>query len=106
METSPLRPVVAVPALADVLADPALLDTLSTGTLADLRRQLAYLAADVDAALTRKPARQAEAHGRVLTVKETAEYLRTSEDSLYRKHRRLRLGYLDHLDGKLKFTEA
>jgi hypothetical protein len=98
--------VVAVPTLDDVLADRAVLGALPSDILADLRRQLAYLAADVDAALARMPTDRAEGHGRVLTVKEAAEYLRTSEDSLYRKHRTLRLGYLDRLDGKLKVTEA
>lgn len=40
----------------------------------------------------------------VLGVEEAARRLGTSADSLYRKRKRLRLGYIDPLDGKLKFT--
>jgi len=40
----------------------------------------------------------------VLTIEEAAARLRTSEDSLYRKRRSLRLGYRDPLDGRIKFT--
>ncbi len=43
-------------------------------------------------------------HGLVLTIEEAAARLRTSEDSLYRKRRSLRLGYRDPLDGRIKFT--
>ncbi len=47
-----------------------------------------------------QPARHA-----VLDVETAAKRLGTSCDSLYRKRKRLRLGYVDPLDGKLKFTE-
>jgi excisionase family DNA binding protein len=43
--------------------------------------------------------------GAVLMVAEAAKRLRCSEDSIYRKHRRLKLGYIDPLDRKWKITE-
>ena len=43
---------------------------------------------------------------RVLTIKEAAARLQTSPASLYRKRKRLRIGYIDSLDGRLKFSEA
>lgn len=52
------------------------------------------------------PTTAPEGPARVLTVKQAAERLGTSVASLRRKRKRLRLGYLDPLDGRLKFTEA
>jgi len=43
---------------------------------------------------------------KLLTVSEAALMLRCSEDALYRKHKRLRLGFVDPLDRKLKFQEV
>jgi len=42
----------------------------------------------------------------VVGIEEAARLLGTSTDSLYRKRKRLRLGYLDPLDKKVKFTRA
>ncbi len=96
-----------VPNLAQVQADPTLLDRLSVDTLVDLRRQVLHVDADLKAAISRQILRRLRETdmGDVLDVKTAAKRLGTSEDSLYRKHRRLRLGYIDPLDGRLKFTE-
>ncbi len=51
---------------------------------------------------TKEPAAQDE----ILGVDEAALYLRVSVDSLYRKRKRLGLGYLDPIDGRLKFSRA
>jgi hypothetical protein len=95
------------PTLAEVQADPTILDRLPVEALVALRRQVRHLDAYLDAAVIRQ---LAQAHhkpeiGAVLAVKQAAERLETSADSLYRKRKRLRLGYVDPLDGRLKFTE-
>ena len=96
-----------MPNLAQVQADPTLLDRLSFDILVDLQGQVLRVDADLKAAISRQIFR-ALRHtdtGDVLDVRTAAKRLGTSEDSLYRKHRRLRLGYIDPLDGRLKFTE-
>jgi excisionase family DNA binding protein len=42
----------------------------------------------------------------ILGVDEAAAYLKVSVDSLYRKRKRVGLGYLDPIDGRLKFPRA
>jgi hypothetical protein len=99
----------AIPSLAEVVANPSLAGGLSLPTLVEYRRQAAHLIADLDAEiLSRPPGRMGQvddSHLPVLTIAEAAARLSTSQDSLYRKWRRLRLGYRDPLDGKIKFTE-
>jgi hypothetical protein len=99
----------AIPSLAEVIADPGLARDVSLPTLVEYRRQAAHLVADLDAAiLSRPPAEMGQiddSHLPVLTIDEAAARLRTSQDSLYRKWRRLRLGYRDPFDRKIKFTE-
>ena len=51
-------------------------------------------------------AEAAQAPDELLDISQTAELLRTTKDSLYRKRKRQRLGYVDPLDGRLKFTKA
>jgi hypothetical protein len=84
-----------------------LLDRLPLDALVDLRRQARHLDAAFDAAIARRLAHGPDhsAVGDVLDVETAAKRLGTSPDSLYRKHRHLRLGYIDPLDGRLKFTE-
>jgi hypothetical protein len=97
---------VAVPTLPEVLADRALLDPLPRHVLMGMRRQTRYLAACIAAALASRPAPGTGPPEpiEVMEVDEAAKLLHTSADSLYRKRKRLRLGYIDTLDGKLKFT--
>jgi hypothetical protein len=97
----------AIPTLTEIQTDPSLLERLPLGLLLDLRRHVRLLGADLEMAIDRQvlrangqPARHA-----VLDVETAAKRLGTSCDSLYRKRKRLRLGYVDPLDGKLKFTE-
>lgn len=75
--------------------------------LAVLHRQVRYLDADISAAITNRRTQPSGQHdmGAVLSIDEAAKRLNTSSDSLYRKRKRLRLGYIDPLDGRLKFTE-
>jgi hypothetical protein len=97
---------VRVPTLADVQADPDVLNRLPVGVLVDLRRQVQHLTADLDAAISHHVAQtpgQSDI-SQVLDKNEAAKRLDTSPDSLYRKRKRLRLGYIDPLDGRLKFT--
>ena len=91
--------------LAAVLAEPDLLGTLSRPALVALRRRLAHLIADADALLSPLSTMEPEAAPKVLTLDEAALLLRCSKDSLHRKHRKLKLGFIDKLDGKLKFLE-
>jgi hypothetical protein len=92
--------------IARVLADPATLDGLPRPVLVELQRQLRHVDADVAAALTRTatPGQGAPEITDVLDVTEAAKRLNTSTDSLYRRRKALRLGYLDPLDKHLKFT--
>jgi hypothetical protein len=99
-------PLATMPTLVALLGDRALLESASHGALVELRRQLHHLAADLDAAITNRAAQGSDQQlGEVFGVEEAAKRLDTSTDSLYRKHKRLRLGYIDRLDGRLKFTE-
>jgi hypothetical protein len=71
------RAFVAVPSVADVHADRALLDQVPAMVLVELRRQIAHLGADVDAALARHLARPErpvhnDAADRLLTPEEAA----------------------------------
>jgi hypothetical protein len=91
---------------AEVLNSPETLGTLPRPVLVDLRRRLAHLVADADALLVSTPAAVPESAPKVLTIDEACLMLRCSRDSLYRKHRRLRLGFIDPLDSRLKFHEA
>jgi excisionase family DNA binding protein len=96
------------PPLAEVVTDPRLVERLPLSALVEYRRQTAHLVADLDAAILGQVAQGTEpshaGHGLVLTIEEAAARLRTSEDTLYRKRRSLRLGYRDPLDGRIKFT--
>ncbi len=95
-----------VPTLAEVSADPTIIDGLPLDVLVDVLRQVRYLKANIEAALSRRMLRtNGQDPGEVLDVETAAERLHTSMDSLYRKHKRLRLGYIDPLDGRLKFTK-
>ena len=93
------------PSLADVLADPALLEGASINVVVDLRQQLRHLDAAIEAAVARKLAQVSHppVGGGLLDIAGAAARLMTTEDSLYRKWKRLRIGYLDQLDGRLKF---
>jgi excisionase family DNA binding protein len=94
-------------ALVHVLREPETLSSLARGTLVALRRQAAHLLADLDAHLAAQaPQATLDEAPKILTVSEAALMLRCSEDALYRKHKRLRLGFVDPLDRKLKFPEA
>jgi len=99
--------VAAVPTLAEIQLDIGLLERVQLDALITLRRQARHLEADLAAAIERRMVREPAPPvlGEVLGVEEAAKRLGTSPDSLYRKHRRLRLGYKDPLDGRLKFTE-
>lgn len=97
---------VAPEVAAEVFANPDMLGTLPRPALVDLRRQLSRLVADADALLATLPTATAEAPPKVLTMEEATLFLRCSRDSLYRKRHALRLGFVDPLDGRLKFTEA
>jgi hypothetical protein len=69
------------------------------------RQATAEKLAQLDAAITLALAQDSiGGPGEVLGVEAAAKRLACSQDALYRKHRRLRLGYKDALDGKLKFT--
>ena len=105
MTERPVGPV-PVPSLGEVLADAAILGRLPLEALIGLRRQVRHLDADLDAALARRVALGTDRPEsiEVVGVEEAAKLLDTSTDSLYRKHKRLRLGYIDNLDGRLKFT--
>lgn len=96
-----------VPTLAEVAQDRALLDGLPVDALIELGRLTGHLDADIRAAVSQRQMVADRSHpgpGDVLDVAAAAARLGTSEDSLYRKHRRLGLGYKDPLDGRLKFT--
>jgi hypothetical protein len=100
-------PLTGVPSLSEASADPSLLAGLPFDQLLNLKRQHGHLGAELDTAILRRIALDS---GRaepvvVLDVTTAAHRLATSPDSLYRKHKRLRLGYKDPLDGRLKFTE-
>jgi hypothetical protein len=104
---SPVGAPASIPTLTEIQADPGLLERLPLGLLLDLRRHVRLLNADLEVAIDR---RMLKANGQpasyvVLDVETAAKRLGTSCDSLYRKRKRLRLGYIDPLDGKLKFTE-
>ncbi len=98
----------SAPSLATLAADPEAVARLSLAEAVELRREAQRLAADLDAVVSRAISGappKAEA-GPVLGVKEAAALLGTSQDSLYRKHKTHRLGYICPLDRKLKFREA
>jgi hypothetical protein len=90
-----------------LLLDPEVLARLDLDAAVALRREAARLTADLDAVVSRglSAAPKAEA-SRVLGVKEAAAFLACSVDALHRKHRTARLGYVDSLDRRLKFTAA
>lgn len=85
-----------VPTLDEVAEDRELLDRLPVDALIELGRLAGHLDADIRAAVSRRQMaadRSQPGPGDVLDVAAAAAKLGTSEDSLYRKHRRLRLGY-------------
>lgn len=96
------------PTLAEIITDPAKVELLSIDAAVNLRREALRLAADLDAVVARglSTAHPKAELAPVLGVKAAAAMLGTSTDSLFRKRKRLGLGYLDPLDGKLKFTAA
>jgi len=101
--------ILPVDALAQVLREPETLGSLGRAVLVALRRQAAHLLADLDAHLASQvPAASPDeaTTPKILTVAEAALMLRCSKDALYRKHRKLKLGFVDALDGKLKFHES
>ncbi len=65
-----------VPGLADLQADPGLLDRLTLHVLADLRRQVRHLDADLEAAITR---RLAQPHGQPAAPAEPDRLLKPEE---------------------------
>jgi hypothetical protein len=73
----------------------------------ELRRQVRHLDVELATAITAQALPGAKQHSvfALLKVEEAAKRLRTSTDALYRKHKRMALGYVDPLDGRLKFTE-
>src|SRR5262249_25459465 len=78
--------------------------TLFSALIAE-RQATAEKLAQLDAAITLALAQGSNGGpGQVLGVEAAAKRLGCSQDALYRKHHRLRLGYKDALDGKLKFT--
>jgi hypothetical protein len=69
------------------------------------RQATAEKLAQLDAAIALAMAQNGRGGpGGVLGVEAAAKRLGCSQDALYRKHRRLKLGYKDALDGKLKFS--
>ncbi len=77
-ERSPLLALASVPSLNDLLADPTLLDVQPVSVLLGLRRQLRYLDADLDAAISRRTVQDGQERrkaqpDRLLTAKEAAE---------------------------------
>ena len=109
MATTPLRqaPPTPVPSLSEVVNDRGLIERLPIEVFVEYERQVDYLKADLNAAARKQLARgnAQPTVGEILDVEEAAKGLNTSPDSLYRQHKRLRLGYIDPLDGRLKFTE-
>lgn len=97
-----------IPTLTAAANDPSILGGLPFHVLLDLKRAHEHLGAELDAAILQalQPSAERGDPLAVLDVKTAAERLGTSRDSLYRKHQRLRLGYIDPLDGRLKFTES
>lgn len=104
-EPSPLVAVPSIPQLTD-----GLLDRLSIDALIDLRRQLRYRDADVQAAIARRrrdEAASASASGsEIVLLPEAAQVLGTSEDTLYSKWPKLAFAFKDPLDGKIKFRRS
>jgi hypothetical protein len=96
------------PTLAEMLADPSGVEVLSIEAAVNLRREALRLAADLDAVVARglSTGTPKAVLAPVLGVKEAAVMLGTSTDSLYRKHKSLRLGFICPLDGKLKFLPS
>jgi hypothetical protein len=95
-----------VPKLDALVADPGLARALPLEVLIELQRQVRHVSADLGAAIARQTiqGQSKPMIAEVLGVEEAAKRLDTSSDSLYRKRERLRLGYIDPLDRRLKFT--
>ncbi len=95
---------VAVPTLAQVQADPSIIKGLSRPLLVDLRRQMGYLAADLDAAisLSAKPAPQSEPN-RLMEVPEAAQRMGMTKERLYELIRQVQFPAIQH--GR-KFTRV
>src|SRR5262245_21605562 len=105
-EFRPHPELATVPAWDSVFSDPAILQQLPLDVLLDLRRHVRRLDGDLEAAIVAQMAHHPDQPiaSQVVDTETAAAFLGTSKDSLYRKHKRLRLGYIDPLDGRLKFT--
>jgi hypothetical protein len=94
--------------LADVQADRTVLSRLPRATLLDLQCQVRHLDVDIDAAIDRQPMARQGTSGteteRLVLIEEAARILATSTGSIHRKWKRLRLGFIDAIDGKWKIT--
>src|SRR5580765_7408168 len=93
LAASASQPIAGVPSLSEVVGDPSILAGLPMDLLLELKRQHSHLGAELDIAILRRIALDS---GRaepvvVLDVTAAARRLATSPDSLYRKHKRLRL---------------
>lgn len=93
--------------LADLLADPSTFADLSPKVQADLYEQVEVLAAQLRVKIMVRHRGDARTQtSEIVGRDEAAKHLRTTVGSLHKKHKRLRLGYIDPLDGRLKFTAA
>src|SRR2546428_699861 len=94
------------PTLDSLAAEPAMLESLPPSVLCDLYRQAARLEAELRALLlTAKPEPEKQAD-QILTIREAADLLRVSLDSLHRKWRALPFAFKDPVDGRLKFSRC
>jgi hypothetical protein len=97
-----------VPSLIDVHADPRLLDDLPVTALLELQRQHLLIGVSLKIAITKclvsQHASARTGPDRLVLIDEAATMLGTSTDSIHRKWKRLRLGFIDVIDGKWKIT--
>jgi hypothetical protein len=101
----PRRSVSLVPTLDRLEAELTFVDDLPVAQLVAVTRRVERLAADLRIALiARLGEREMDRRpDRVVLIEEAAEMLRTSQDSLYMKWRKLPFAFKDRLDGRLKF---
>jgi phosphotransacetylase len=105
---SSMRPVV-VKTLNDIAADPALVRSLTISTIADLAKQAARVASDLQTELLARIAEGAtgaQETDQVVLVEEAARMLATSVDTLHTKWRKLPFAFKCPLDGRIKFVAA
>ena len=96
-----------LPSLEELVADLSLARDLPVATRVNLYRAVAHLEAELRTdflADIARASRSVDEPNRALSINEAAAILRTTKDSLYRRGRRLGLGYKDPLDGRLKFS--